>query len=452
MLPTKNDNKILSPNFGTGKILLLLYILFILSAFTSSIKWNVPIGTLSINLNLSHLVCLCILIYFLFSNLPIGRSFPLIYKDYPSLFLFLYFFTNLFSSAFISVNKAQSIKGSILIFTFWIIYIIARWISSNFFSSKLSVRYFLKFNYLSAIIGLSAMIISFILGKEVFGVTTQHLGQQGIGDNIPSIKSLSLEPNLFAIITASILCINIAFYLLYKKNKNRLFVIILIASSVVFAYTRSVYFAFLIALFVMLYLAKRINIRNLSVTALGALVLFIAIETQSSNENKIIDALTTRTINIANFSEGTGLLRLQAYLIGLAGFVNSPIIGNGTLSADTQVLNQNSGFYYDLEGSPGWLGSVWIQSLHDTGVIGFIIILGLHISFIIINYKLFKTKNIDAFTKSMLLGFLAGNIIITIGSQISSIFWISFPFIFWGVNMSMVSEIKRKLALSNSLT
>ena len=127
------------------------------------------------------------------------------------------------------------------------------------------------------------------------------------------------------------------------------------------------------------------------------------------------------------------------------GLSESPLIGNGTFSAETRIFNIYANEYQEQFGGPGWLTGTWIQSLHDTGIIGFLIVLGLFGSILLANLRIFKQISNPTIEKSMILGFIGGNIVIIVSSLLSSSLWISFPYIFWAINMAFIAKCKREI-------
>ena len=93
----------------------------------------------------------------------------------------------------------------------------------------------------------------------------------------------------------------------------------------------------------------------------------------------------------------------------------------------------------------GWLTGSWIQSLHDTGVVGFVILFTLFGFLLRSNYRLFKLLPSTDSNKSMVLGFIGGNLIIIIASQLSSPLWTAFPYVYWGINMGFIAVCKEKI-------
>jgi hypothetical protein len=420
--------------------------LLVLSAFTSSFK----IEIIFFSLNLSQVIAAALFILLVIYNAVNKKSPLVLYRDKLSILIYSYFLINIFSSVLFAAKKGQSLRGCAVILSYLLIYVTVRWAMKFIFDKRLFIRKLQAYNNLSASFGLISMCVSIAIGKEIIGVTFGHLAQSGIENlqsPIPSIQSLSLEPNLFAIITAVILSLNLSTYLLQKKSTKQLGAIVWLSVSILFSYTRSVYISIAVSLFFILILSKRlklmISIFNYVVVILIIIMAVFLILPEGSD---VKVALSDRATSLFDFQKGSGLGRTLGYQIGFDGFLHNPIFGNGTLSANTTFYNVYRKQEQEYMGSPGWLNGALIQSLQDTGLIGFFIVLGLFTSIIIANYRLFtKLDNSDE-KKSVVLGFIGGNVILLISSQLSSPLWISFPYIYWAINMAYINFCESLMA------
>lgn len=311
------------------------------------------------------------------------------------------------------------------------------------------IRRMMQLNYWSAWFGLACMVVSFLQGgKENIGASLGQLGTAGIetiSRPLPSIQSLSVEPNIFAIITAVILCLHLSSYILGVKGKGQLVIIIILSVAVLFAYTRSVYVALVLALIFLLFLTRKIKLL-LSLFNYG-IVLVLIIGTLLfvlPDDNDVKHALVSRATTLFDFNHGSGAGRVQGYIIGLEGFNKSPIFGNGTLSADTRFYNSYEKRYQERMGSAGWLNGVLIQSMNDTGILGIVTILALFGSVLLSNYSVYKKLSKASPEKNLVAGFIMGNIILLIASQTSSTLWVSFPYIYWGINMAFLQFCRKQ--------
>ena len=435
MLEPKKEDTILTT---------FLWIL-VITAFTTGIVFEGP----SFSFNLSQITAIILFFFLIIYHAINRRQIILLYKDGHALFIYLYFFSNVFSSLIFSPVLNQSLKACVLILSYVFIYITVRWAVTYIIDQGKTVRRLMKFNNLSALFGLACMGLSLSQGgTQNIGVSLDHLGTAGIPGigSLPSIRSLSMEPNVFAIATATILCINLSIYLLWRKSNKQLFIITLLSLSILFSYTRSVYFSLFLALFVLLIVSRRIKLLVTLINYFVVVVIMVTVLMLSlPKENSIKKALVARSANLFDFKSGSGRGRVEGLMIGLDGLRESPVFGLGTLSADTRFYNPYTKQYQERMGSAGWLNGVLIQSLHDTGLVGAIIIIGLFTSIMLSNYRLFKQLDNASIEKSIILGFLGGNIILFIASQTSSTLWLSFPYIYWGINMGVITWCKKRI-------
>lgn len=420
--------------------------LLILSAFTSGVILETGI----VSLNLSQLIAVILFLLLIVYSVMNREQSIVLYKDAPSLLLYLYFLINLFSSIFFSDVKGQSLRGCALILTYILIYVCVRWALKFMLDKPDALKKLLQYNNWSAVFGLLCMLLSLTQGgKANIGVSLGQLRTariETVENPLPSIQSLSVEPNLFAIITAVLLCINLSVYLLSRKSQKQLWVILLLSAAVLFSYTRSVYLSLGIALVVLVFLSKQVTlIKSMLNYIVIILVLITALMIFLPKDNDIKNALVSRVSTLIDFKGGSGAGRVMGYQIGLEGFRENPIFGKGTLSADTEFYNPYRKQYQQRMGSAGWLNGVLIQSMHDTGIVGIIIDLALFASIFLANFYTYKKFENGTLEKSILLGFMIGNIVLFISSQASSTLWIAFPYVYWGLNMGYIKWCREKL-------
>lgn len=413
-----------------------LIFLLVASIFTSGIKFNIELGSgTTVNLGLTQILALLGFVGMFFFSLTVGKPIPLFYKDRFSLLLYLYAGCNFFSSIFFSDNRGHAIKSAIVVLMYVMIYQTVRWIAQTQEETFKLLRYLRNSNYASAWLGLITMVAALVSGTGNFGVALGHINGEA-----PSIRALTFEPNIFAITTAAVLMFSISENILgIRQRGTQLLMIISLLLSILFAYTRSVYVSLIFSLMVTMKVLKKITlnfaVNILVITAVVAGLIFLA-----PKDNFIRDAFVSKTVNMFNFEEGNGLGRVEVYLIGWAGFRSSPVFGKGTMSANTDVINETTGEIQQAQGSEGWLSGALIQCLHDTGIIGGVVMLAVFLSIILINYKSFKREK-DITNRSILLGFFAGNIVMAISSQLSSVLWIAFPYCYWAINMAFISQL-----------
>ena len=415
------------------KLLSVYFAVFIISIYTSAIKFELGFGLVGI----THIAYLLICVHLMLIG-KIGQV-PIFYRDLPTLFLFLYPLSNLISSLIFSHVLWISIKGCISIFIYYMFYIMARWLTVKFKETDFVLNTVFRYNLISVGFGIISLILfSMLKGRfELLGVSTGHLEKDGFGT--ASIRSLSFEPNIFSLITASVGCCYIAYSFTARNILKKRFFILLIVMGLLLSYTRSVYFSFSVAFIIIVIVTDKVSIKNALLFLLG-LISFGLLFTLAFSNTAIYTAVIGRASNIFNIEEGSALGRVYTILIGLEGFYRHPIIGNGLFTADMLSIDEFTGELKELSpGSPGWLFGTWIQALHDTGIVGFLIIIALFFIIIRENYKWFKTGT--AKYKYLPVGFMGATILMLISTQSSSVMWVSFPYIFWGINMGLKSSV-----------
>ena len=415
------------------KLLSVYFAVFIISIYTSAIKFDLGFGGVGI----THIAYIFIFMHLIFTG-KIGQV-PLFYCDLPTLFLFLYPLSNLLSSLIFSHILLISLKGCISIFIYYMFYIIARWLTVKFKETDFVLKLVFRYNLISVGFGIFSLILFSILkGRfELLGVSTGHLEKDGFGT--ASIRSLSFEPNVFSLITASVGCCYIAYSFTAGNVLKKRFFILLIIMGLLLSYTRSVYFSFTVAFMVIAIVTDKVSMKNALLFLFG-LISFGLVFTLAFSNTAIYTAVIGRASNIFNIEEGSALGRVYTIITGLEGFYKHPVIGNGLFTADMQSIDEFTGELKELSpGAPGWLFGTWIQALHDTGIIGFLIIIALFFTIIRENYKWFKTGS--AKFKFLPVGFMGATILLLISTQSSSIMWVSFPYVFWGINMGLKNSV-----------
>jgi O-antigen ligase len=266
-----------------------------------------------------------------------------------------------------------------------------------------------------------------------------------ISQAIPSIRSLSIEPNLFAIATAAVLCIFISVYLTWNK-RGMLVSILLMSAALLLSYTRSAYIGIFVSVIIMAVVSKQWTvIFRVMFIGFAAAILLVLLIVFLPSDNTFKQAISYKLVSgIVDFSEGTSIPRVVALQESVKGFLHSPIIGNGIFSANNVFVNPYTGEVTGTAGPIGWLNGLFIQALHDTGILGVLAWVGFFFTLLRKNYVIFKRLPIS-FERSIVLGFIGGNFVILIGSQASSIVWIAFPFIFWAANLTYLRYCREKI-------
>lgn len=425
-----------SRHFHTLHWTSILLFLLMMATLMSGLKMQVG----GLNISLAHLVTFLAIAALLGMALMGRREMKVLFTDNTSILIYLYLGINLASSLWFSDDPEVSMKGCTAIFSYVLVYLVARSVFSMSQVKTTVVNRWLTLNYLSAVFGLGCLAFALLAGGgQNIGVSYEQLAVTGqpITSSTPaSIRSLSLEPNLFAVATAALFCISLSVYL-QSKSLFTLTGLIILGIAILFAYTRSVYISLVLASGSMLFLGIsfermiRLTLSAVVMVAIAGAILYVQPDT-----NPVKAGLARRMNSLVDFSQGSGLGRVNTYRIGLRGFAESPFLGKGTLTAQTTSYNQWRGVFEDIAGSKGWLTGVWIQSLHDTGILGFVITMGIFASVILANFRVYQAQDKTTIESAIVRGFLGGNVVLAVSAQLSSSLWIAFPWVFWAINLS----------------
>lgn len=135
-------------------------------------------------------------------------------------------------------------------------------------------------------------------------------------------------------------------------------------------------------------------------------------------------ALSDRLSNLVDFSQGSGEGRKEIETRAIQAWQRNPLTGNGTYSLPQQEPGTTA--------QGAWLYSSIIQSLQDTGIIGTVFLIWIYFEGIMIGINGYRRCN-TRFWKATIIGATVGWIAMITSSQSSSVFWLSFPWLFLGL-------------------
>ena len=435
-MPSHADQTSQTPD----RVLYVLLTLALLTAFTSGLSMELAGATVT----LAYMVTLALLGYLLLYAGLTHRRVAALFRDDFSFLLYAFVASNIISSLLLSTNRWYSLRGCVPLIACFLLYTAIRsGLRILGQESGHTVKLFSRLNLISAGLGLACLLAMMVTGRENFGVTLGHLAigmQTLMGQVPPSIQSLSIEPNLFAIGTGAVLCISLGKYLLGDRSESKLLWIGLPAIAILFAYTRSVYGGLVIVLGVlMIYAGQTRAIYRVAIVSAVAVLVFLAVFFSLPDEHPTRKAISERMATLLDFKGGTGGGRWAGSKLAWISYLDHPVLGNGTLSAETTVYNPYTGEYQERMGAPGWLTGSGLQALHDTGIIGLLILLGMFGVLMLKTHRLFRSLDKHDPRRGVLLGFLGGNLLLFISSQLSSPLWTAFPYVWWAVNMEYLA-------------
>ncbi|MHB0866078.1 MAG: O-antigen ligase family protein [Thermoleophilia bacterium] len=292
---------------------------------------------------------------------------------------------------------------------------------------------------LAALHGLYAVVAlaAYMGGLNLGGISYSHLSTLGI----PSTAGFFPEANILGAFAAVML----AFFLTHLVTQGGTGImkprIVALGTLVLFmvaltSLTRSAWVGIIILVLVIPFYAKpKWNVINPRAVGLILAVFlgfgvfaFPAVNYVFSSASGRTNPLTDRLLNIFNTESSSveGRSRIQA--VALEEWKARPIVGHGVLSMRVGKLSTR-----------GWLFSTMVQSLHDTGIIGGFFFLWIHFAPMVYAFWA-STKTKDRLRKASLVAFGLGTIIIAISSQLSSFFWLGFPWVYLGILVAMSKD------------
>lgn len=355
---------------------------------------------------------------------------------------------NAFSSILFSASKRFSLQSTVLLAVYVAMYFVTvnlciyyvQWLQHL-------MRIFLGLGLVQAMYGLLAML-AYTLGQPIGGVM---LGQAGPGT--VSARGTFVEANYLGVYMA-IVGLFLSARLLWSDQRIPSWRValawLLVSTTLVLTLTRAAWLGFCGGLVVLvLVLAaqtrgwRRIVVRVLPLAAVILAIVGISVWIINPWLSELYgepNVLLTRAaaffgyapamlqgsdVSIAAYSRGSVDFRFRLYREGLKRWLLKPILGYGTMSGDAP------GVYHGW-----WLGSM-VQALHDTGIIGALLLVWMHIAATLCCWLAHRRER-DGSRKYMLLASSVSHALLFFASQFSSFLWLGFFWVFMGLTMALV--------------
>jgi hypothetical protein len=139
-------------------------------------------------------------------------------------------------------------------------------------------------------------------------------------------------------------------------------------------------------------------------------------------------ALATGEVLRASRSSVHG--RMDAWARAVQEWRHLPVLGHGTL-AGVEVIED------------GWWYSSLVQALYDTGLVGFVVLLGIYVAAIVYPVRTWLRARAGP-SSANLLAFGVGNTVLFVTSQFSNFLFVGFPWVFLGVTMGAVEASRSR--------
>lgn len=122
--------------------------------------------------------------------------------------------------------------------------------------------------------------------------------------------------------------------------------------------------------------------------------------------------------------------RVDAWRRALEHWRERPILGHGTFAGGSVIQE-------------GWWYSVLVQALYDTGLLGFSLLLWIHVGAVVYPVKAWL-RNRRSPMSANLLAFGLGNAVLFVTSQFSNSFVVGLPWVFMGLSMGAVDAFSER--------
>ncbi|SFS61013.1 hypothetical protein [Paenibacillus sp. 453mf] len=251
-----------------------------------------------------------------------------------------------------------------------------------------------------------------------------------------TLRGLFFEANLFSVLMGFcfILCLtHMAQKTKYKSKLYNPITALIFAAAILLGWTRAVWLSLAICLFIVIPLIvlfqKKVVIHPRFIFKLVFMVCLLVpvgfIVIQSFNANGV--DFMSKITNFASTENGSGSFRAMIFDITMSRWEQSPFFGRG---------------YFSLkETSPtAWIVSSPLAVLHDTGIIGMIIALGLLIPLIVTGFKLSITAKGE--NRPYIISIYCGSLMAIIATCFTTAHTLSFFWLQLGLLAAAIKYMK----------
>jgi hypothetical protein len=258
---------------------------------------------------------------------------------------------NLLSTLLFAVERSRGLKLDIEIFTAVLTFVIA----SALLRRKSDLDVALKALW---IVTVGEASLGLVLAAAYLGHATSY-GISEVASGFPAIYGTMWEPNVFGSFLSGNFFLLLADYVGHKRGRVYAWGLIIIGAGIVVSLTRTVWIATIlggIAFFIYVHRTRHASPKVLG-AAVGAVGLALAALILGS-----ATPLGGRLLNIVNLQSSSASGRIEWFREAIREWSGHPIFGSGT----------GSWTFGQIPGAPhAWLPSLFLLTLHDTGVLGF---------------------------------------------------------------------------------
>jgi O-antigen ligase len=333
---------------------------------------GVPLKVGGVSVKLDQLAACLLLIPLLAAAIAGTRRIRL---DTTSWLLVALLIANVVSSAINSPVPAYSIKQCLNLASAWAIYILL----INYLDA-IELEAFLKRVVQAAVAASAIGIMAFVLassGLDVIGAEVSKSAAENLTTAYGSYGTM-VEPNIFGSFAAANLVLATVLFIAGARRERsgvsrRLlrWAIALTAVGVLLSFTRGAWLGAAMGLLCVVVLGSRTRTFRIRMNQMGRpLVASIALmAVLFVLPGDVGTLLRFKVVNLVNPGSQTAIVRLFQYSLALQQTAQHPVLGFGTFSF-AALAAEGSDFQQYENWRNLWIGNYLLLALHDTGVIG----------------------------------------------------------------------------------
>ena len=396
---------------------------------------GLPLTIRGTQLRVDQFAAVLLLIPLMVSALSGGRRMRM---DATSWWLVAILALNVMTSLRSSPAQTYSLLQCANLASAWVIYLVL----INFLDTREEIDVFFTRCLWGALIASCLGVAAFILasagapvgGAEVSAAAAEHL------TNAFGASGTMIEPNLFGSFAGAHFILAMVLLVVGPRarkvptQRNLLrCVATLSAAALVFSFTRSAWIGTLVGALCAVVLGRReqevATTRLLKPLLVGS-VLVIGLLLLPGSAGTF---LRFKLSNLVNLDSRTAALRLFTYTLALEHTLQHPILGWGTYTFAPLVAQGND--FAQFEGWRSlWIGNYLLLALHDTGVVGLAMWLGMLWSIVSRGLRAWLTsRDIDREVAARLLALTAATVSLLVSFLATTGFSLGFPWLLIGL-------------------
>ena len=287
--------------------------------------------------------------------------------------LVIYIGVNFVSSAFMSVDRNQTVKWAAQQMLVILPYFFLRVLITNRQRFRKAIEVLLAVGVLEALYGLLCFYSNRFFGTE-FGM---EIGQYG---SIPGTYGTQLEANILGSTSAACMIMLLTLYFKERKAKFLAGAAITYAGMAVSLSRAAVLAAGAASLVVIFYYWKKKIITAQMLTRVAATLLAVTLVLAPALVSLYNERFSTLEVSDVSADSNT-TVRVVTIAVAFDNILEHPILGNGT--ASFQLLSSYGEMGWSDVEQAAWIGNTEIRVLHDMGIVG-LVVFGLFVWYLFI--------------------------------------------------------------------